>query len=207
MPSLMPSAAARLRRQALMRRRRRMGDEALGVAEIVGNLDDLTARWRSGTPPALPPSTSKATSVPPPVIWRRASSCCGWSGAAGIEHAARRSAARRENRRSCAALVVCWATRSGSVSRPFSSTQALKGDSAGPVWRRKLWICVSMNCLRAEDDAAEAAALAVDMLGRRIDDAVGAELQRLLQHRRGEDIVDDERRAGSMGDSAIAAMS
>ena len=34
-------ARARLRRQPLMRRRRRMGDEALGVAEVVGDLDDL----------------------------------------------------------------------------------------------------------------------------------------------------------------------
>ena len=32
---------ARLRRQPLMRRGRRMGDEALGVAEIVGDARDL----------------------------------------------------------------------------------------------------------------------------------------------------------------------
>ncbi len=46
-----------------------------------------------------------------------------------------------------------------------------------------------------QDDAAETASLAVDMFGRRIDDAIGAELQRLLQDRRGEDIVDDKPRA------------
>ena len=35
--------------------------------------------------------------------------------------------------------------------------------------------------LRAEDDAAEAAALAVDVLGGGIDHAVGAELERALE--------------------------
>ena len=36
---------------------------------------------------------------------------------------------------------VAWrATRSGSVSRPLSSIQALNGDIAGPVWRNRLWM-------------------------------------------------------------------
>ncbi len=39
---------------------------------------------------------------------------------------ARKSAMRR-------ALSVCCLTRSGRVSIPFSSVQALKGDMAGPV--------------------------------------------------------------------------
>ena len=59
---------------------------------------------------------------------------------------------------------------------------------------------VGDELLVGEDDAAEAAALAVDVLGRRIDDDVGAELQRLLQERRGEDVVDDQPRAGLVGD-------
>ena len=70
------------------------------------------------------------------------------------------------------------ATRMGSVSRPFSSTQALKGDSDGPVCRRSVCTSLVDERLAAQDDAAEAAALAVDMLGRRIDDEVGAERQR-----------------------------
>ncbi len=39
--SKMPSSARVLGREPLMRRGRRMGDQALGVAEIVGDLDDL----------------------------------------------------------------------------------------------------------------------------------------------------------------------
>ena len=52
----------------------------------------------------------------------------------------------------------------------------------------------------AQNNAAEAAALTIDMLGCRIDDAVGAELERPLQQRRGEDIVHDQRCAGGMRD-------
>src|SRR5262249_5695755 len=44
--------------------------------------------------------------------------------------------------------------------------------------------------LRAQHNAAEAPALAVDVLGRRIDDAIGAELERALIERRGEYVVD-----------------
>ena len=73
------------------------------------------------------------------------------------------------------------ATRSGSVSSPFSITQALNGLSDGPVWRRNLWTWSAMKFSVDEDDAAEATALSVDVLGRGIDHDVGAELQRTLQ--------------------------
>ena len=51
-----------------------------------------------------------------------------------------------------------------------------------------------------QDDAAEATALAVDVLGGRIDDDVSAEFQRLLLQRRGEDIVHHQPRADRIGD-------
>ena len=54
--------------------------------------------------------------------------------------------------------------------------------------------------LRGEDDAAEAAALAVDVLGGGIDDAVGAELERVLEQRRREHVVDHQRRARRVRD-------
>jgi hypothetical protein len=38
------------------------------------------------------------------------------------------------------------------------------------------------------------------VLGRRIDDAIGAERERRLEDRRGEHVVDHERRAGFMRD-------
>ena len=59
---------------------------------------------------------------------------------------------------------------------------------------------VGDELLARQDDSAEHASLAVDVLGGRIDDAIGAELQRMLQQRRGEYVVDDQRRAGPMHD-------
>ena len=67
---------ARLRRQPLMRRRRRMGDEALGVAEIVGDPRDLQ-RVEAAERAALPPLTSKPTSVEPARICFFTRSACG----------------------------------------------------------------------------------------------------------------------------------
>ena len=54
--------------------------------------------------------------------------------------------------------------------------------------------------LVGKHDAAEAAALAVDVLGRRIDDDMRAELQRLLLQRRGEDVVHHQPRADRVGE-------
>ena len=59
---------------------------------------------------------------------------------------------------------------------------------------------VSDEFLAGEDDPAEHAPLAIDVLGRRIDDAIGAELHRMLQQRRREYIVDHQRRAGPVHD-------
>src|SRR6185437_12934180 len=63
--------------QAMMRRRRRMRDEALGVAEIVGNLDQ-SERVLEAEGAGLAAGHRDSSKVPPPLICRRASSCCGW---------------------------------------------------------------------------------------------------------------------------------
>ena len=52
---------------------------------------------------------------------------------------------------------------------------------------------------RCQDGAAETAPLAIDVLGRGIDDDIGAERQRLLQQRGRKDIVNDEEAAGAVG--------
>ena len=54
--------------------------------------------------------------------------------------------------------------------------------------------------LVGQDDAAETAALTVDMLGGGIDDDMRAELERLLLQRRRKDIVDDKARADRIGE-------
>ena len=52
---------------------------------------------------------------------------------------------------------------------------------------------VGDELLARQDHAAEHAPLAVDVFGGRVDDAIGAELHRMLQQRRGEHVVDDQR--------------
>jgi hypothetical protein len=46
-----------------------------------------------------------------------------------------------------------------------------------------------------DDDAADGGAVAADMLGRRVDDDVGAMFERTVQVRRKRGVVDDERDA------------
>ena len=58
------------------------------------------------------------------------------------------------------------------------------------------------NLAAAEYNAAEAAAVPVDMLCCRIDDAIGPELERLLQNWCRKDIVDDEACAMFMRDAS-----
>ena len=59
---------------------------------------------------------------------------------------------------------------------------------------------VDDDLLGRQDATAEHAALAVNVLGRRIDDDVGAELERALVERRREHVVDDELGAGRVRD-------
>ena len=56
--------------------------------------------------------------------------------------------------------------------------------------------------LRPQHDAAEAAALPVNMFRSGVDHHVSAEFQRALEDRRGEDVVDDDAGAGPVGDLA-----
>ena len=51
-----------------------------------------------------------------------------------------------------------------------------------------------------DEGAADHVGVAAGVLGRRVHDDVGAQRQRLLEVRRGEGVVDDEQRAGVVGD-------
>ncbi|CKY39571.1 Uncharacterised protein [Mycobacterium tuberculosis] len=54
--------------------------------------------------------------------------------------------------------------------------------------------------VRRQDDSAEAAALTVDVLGRRIYHDIGAECERALPDRCREHVVHDQPRAAAMRD-------
>src|ERR671913_1799735 len=62
----------------------------------------------------------------------------------------------------------------------------------------------SMNALDPKYHAPEAPPLPVDMLRRGIDDAVGAERERVLPERRREHVVDDELRSAFARDRGDA---
>ena len=84
---------------------------------------------------SLPPCTSKVTTVPPPLICARASATLRMIGARRVPDPRHRRPARRGNRRSRRRRGSPPRRAAASVSSPFSSTQALNGDSAGPVLR------------------------------------------------------------------------
>ena len=73
---------ARRRREPLVRRRRRMGDEALGVAEIVADANELerVLKAERGLLAALDLERNQGRAAR---ICRCAISACGWSGRPG----------------------------------------------------------------------------------------------------------------------------
>ena len=74
-----------------------------------------------------------------------------------------------------------------------------------PTLAQELQVVVLDNLVGRQNNAAEAAPLAVDVLGGRIDHHVGAERQGRLPQRGGEDVVDDDLCAdgvGHLGDGA-----
>ena len=91
------------------------------------------------------------------------------------------------------ALAVCRSTRSAQCLEPLQHHPGVERRQRRPGLAQDVWIWSAMNFSDAEDHTAQAAPLPVDVLCRRIDDAGRPELERALQHRRREDIVDDQR--------------
>ena len=119
---------------------------------------------------------------------------------ARVVDARRPPAASRASCASASARALCACMRMPSVSRPLSTTQALNGDSAMPARAHHRHELSLIELSRAADRAGHHAALAVEVLGARVDDEVGAELDRPLQRRRAEAVVDRQQRAGVVRD-------
>ena len=82
--------------------------------------------------------------------------------------------------------------RSASVFVPRSTSHESNGLRIAPA---AFWMNFShsiSSSLHGDDDAADAVAVAVEVLGRAVDDEVGAELDRTLEARARERVVDDE---------------
>ena len=74
-----------------------------------------------------------------------------------------------------------------------------RGDTASRVLV-KLHLAVEL-LVRGQNRAADDVAVPVEVLGRAVDDDVRAEVERLLQRRRGEGVVHDEQRIMLAGDT------
>ena len=135
---------ARLRRQLLVGGGLGMGDQALGVAQIVGDVDQLQRIGAAGTPPACRPRPRT-----PPRRRRLPSGRgpdCAADDRGGRDRApASPCAGRPGSRRPACAFSQCAFMRRSSVSRLFRCSQALKGLIEGPVLRRKTCRCSSRN--------------------------------------------------------------
>ena len=148
------------------------------------------------------PRRSRATEVERRAC-RRSRASAAWRAraadapAAPDRRPARPSGAPRGTRASARPFALCCAIRSGSVLVPRSTSHESNGLRIAPA---AFW----MNCSHSmslvahgDDDAADAVAVAVQVLRRAVHDEVGAELDRPLHARAGERVVDDqhERRA------------
>ena len=170
---------------------------------------------RLSTPPRLSPScqtfvapaTVKASSfvarrneiIPPKSdICAAASSWPGWSGEAGVVDLRDRRRARSGTARCAARSRSAGVIRTASVFRPRSTSQRV--ERPGHAAHRVLEELDPLGDGRVVHgrEAADHVRVAAEVLGRRVDDDVGAELERALEVRRRERVVDDDERADGM---------
>ena len=126
-------------------------------------------------------------------------SACGWSGRPGIDQP-RDLLVAGERTGDRAAFSVCRCDAHRQSLQTLEQDPGIERRQRRPGLPHDLMVVVQDQFFGAQDDAAEDAALAVDVLGRRIDDAIGAERERALVERRGEHVVDDQLGAGLMRD-------
>ena len=180
-----------------MRRRRRMGDEALRIAEIVRDIDE-PQRVEKAEAVLLAAGDVKADQAATLLHLAARHFVLRVAGQPGVEHASnlRVSFEIPGDRQGGAALAL-----DPKLERlePLQQQPGVEWAQRRPGMPVKETEIVLDEFLRRQDGATETAPLAVDVLGRRIDDDVGAERERLLQERGRKDVVDDEEAAGAVG--------
>ena len=108
-----------------------MGDDGFGIAQIVGNLDDLQ-RVQEANAASLPPFSSSDTTVPPDPICAHRQSVLRVAARPGIDHAGQPRMAFQRLRH-MQRVARLRPHRRSSVSMPFSIIQAVNGLIAPPV--------------------------------------------------------------------------
>ena len=183
--------------EVLVRRGAGMGDEALGVAQIVGNLHDLkrVLQLEGRFLAALQfESHQRRTTghLPCNDVGLRV------IGAPGIDDLGDLAAIGKEVRdlRGIGRLLL------HAQRQRLDALQKRPGIERrhGRAGVAEIILQLFLNpFLVGKDHAAEAATLAVNMFGGRINDDMGAEFERFLEKRCGEDIVNDHFRTDLVG--------
>ena len=169
-----------------------MADQRLDAAEALGERhqpDAVAARACAAFEASRRRTTASRRTR---CICRFASSCCGWDGRPGIEHARAPSGAPARNSASARPFALCCAIRTRERLRAAQHQPRVERaqDRARGVLDEPQPLDVLVA--RRDDDAADAVAVAVEVLRRAVDDQVRAELDRPLHARAGERVVDDQ---------------
>ena len=135
---------------------------------------------------------SNASMPPKPCICRVASACCGCVGQPRVVDVRTFGWRARYSAMRLPVSVVLPAIRTASVLVPRSTSHESNGLRMAPAA-----FCTNSQPLdvvvaHRDDDAADAVAVAVQVLRRAVHDEVGAELDRPLQARARERVVDDQ---------------
>ena len=195
---------AAFRRHRRMRHRCRMRDQRLDAAQAFGQRHQPDALAHVGG--RLERADSNVSIPPKPLICRFASSCCGCEGSPGYSTCFTFGCACRYSA-SAWPFTLCCAIRSASVFVPRRISHESNGLRIAPA---EFWMNFSHSMSSSrdrDDDPADAVAVAVQILGRAVDDEVGAELDRTLQARACERVVDDHLDAWRCASSHAAARS
>ena len=176
-----------------------MRHQALDSAQRLGQREAAAARRRTRLTAACPPRARRSR-------WRR-------SRAAGVAPARAPGATGRPGYQTRCTLRLlhpairpapghCGHARSRracSVRRPRRVMKLSKGAPVSPRQLAHQHSCSCSSRACGHHRAADHVAVAVDVLGGRVHDEVGAEPQRLLPGRRQEGVVDHHQRAGRLG--------
>ena len=163
-----------------------------------------SVRLQTSSASSSPPATRKRDHAAEPahLLLRRRRGPGARAGPGRAPGATRGWPTRNSATRS--ALSQCRSMRTARVFRPRSTSQASNGPGTAPMafWWKRRRVAPAERRRRVRDDqrAADDVGVAADVLGGRVHDDVGAERERALQVRRREGVVDDEQRAGLVGD-------
>src|SRR5580704_16789058 len=189
-----PQRGPRLGRQPLMRRCRRMGDEAFRIPQIVCNDNQgkpiCESKGRRLAASDLEGYERAAAGHLPPDDFG-----LGMIRAARVENLQNVAVAAQEFGDPFGALRLL-ANAQGKRLERFQENPGVEWRQAEAGLLIKRMNLVFYDPVAAENNAAETAAMPVDMLRLRVDDAIGPKRKRLLQNRGREDIIDDK--AGAM---------